>query len=122
LITIDSSLPGNALEDLCDAGRAAWRAGMRDLADCPNMFVKLSALGTFVHRARLADIQPVVSDTVTLFGAERCLWGSNFPIEKLWTDYGTLVGNIRQALAHLPAQAQRQILFDTARRLYQLDV
>ena len=108
------------LEDLSNAGRAAWRAGMRQLADCPNMFVKLSALGTFVHRSTLADIQPIVSDTVALFGAERCLWGSNFPIEKLWTDYATLVRNIRQAVAHLSVSEQRQILSETARLLYEL--
>ena len=94
--------------------------GMRKLADCPNMFVKLSALGTFVHRATLADIQPIVSDTVTLFGAARCLWGSNFPIEKLWTDYATLVENIRAAVGHLPPHEQRSILSETAGRLYGL--
>jgi predicted TIM-barrel fold metal-dependent hydrolase len=108
------------LEDLSDGGRTAWRAGMRLLSDCPNISVKLSALGTFVHRATLADIQPVVSDTVTLFGAERCLWGSNFPIERLWTDYATLVSNIRQAVAHLPLSEQRQVLSETAARLYGL--
>jgi predicted TIM-barrel fold metal-dependent hydrolase len=108
------------LEDLSDPGRAAWRAGMRALADCPNMFVKLSALGTFVHRATLADIQPIVSDTVTLFGAGRCLWGSNFPIEKLWTDYATLVKISREAVAHLPPHEQREILAETAGRLYGL--
>jgi predicted TIM-barrel fold metal-dependent hydrolase len=107
-------------EDLSASGRAAWRAGMRGLADCPNMFVKLSALGTFVHRATLADIKPIVSDTVTLFGAERCLWGSNFPIEKLWTDYATLVEISCEAVAHLPPSEQRQILSETARRLYGL--
>ncbi len=109
-------------EDLSDQGRAAWRAGMRVLAACPNMFVKLSALGTFVHRATLADIQPIVSDTVTLFGAERCLWGSNFPIEKIWTDYATLVANIRGAIAHLPPHEQRYILSETAGRLYRLSI
>jgi predicted TIM-barrel fold metal-dependent hydrolase len=108
------------LEDLSDTGRAAWRAGMRKLADCPNVAVKLSGLGTFVHRATLADIQPIVSETVTLFGAERCCWGSNMPVEKLWTDYATLAGNIRQAVAHLPVGEQRQILSETARRLYGL--
>jgi predicted TIM-barrel fold metal-dependent hydrolase len=108
------------LEDTSEAGRAAWRQGMRRLADCANMFVKLSALGTFVHRATLADIQPIVSDTVTLFGAERCLWGSNFPIEKIWTDYVTVVRNIRQAVSHLPLSEQRQILSETAQRLYGL--
>ena len=108
------------LEDTSDAGRTAWRKGMRQLADCPNVLVKLSALGTFVHRATLADIQPIVSDTVTLFGAARCLWGSNFPIEKIWTDYATVAGNIRQAVAHLPVGDQRQILSETAARLYRL--
>jgi predicted TIM-barrel fold metal-dependent hydrolase len=108
------------LEDTSDAGRTAWRKGMRQLADCPNVLVKLSALGTFVHRATLADIQPIVSDTVTLFGAERCLWGSNFPIEKIWTDYATVAGNIRQAVAHLSVGEQRQILSETAARLYRL--
>ncbi len=108
------------LEDLSDAGRAAWRTGMRQLADCPNVFVKLSALGTFVHRATLADIQPIVSDTVTLFGAQRCLWGSNFPVEKIWTDYATVADNIRRAVAHLPPHEQRQILSETAARIYHL--
>jgi predicted TIM-barrel fold metal-dependent hydrolase len=108
------------LEDTSDAARMAWRDGMRRLADCPNVFVKLSALGTFVHRSTLADIQPVVSETVTLFGAERCLWGSNFPIEKIWTDYATLVRNIRQAVSHLSIGEQRQILCETAQRLYGL--
>ncbi len=108
------------LEDTSDTGRAAWRAGMRRLADCQNVFVKLSALGTFVHRATLADIQPIVSDTVTLFGAERCLWGSNFPIEKIWTDYATVASNIRHAVSYLPIAEQRHILSETARRLYGL--
>ena len=108
------------LEDTSAAGRAAWREGMRQLADCSNVFVKLSALGTFVHRSTLGDIQPIVRDTVTLFGAERCLWGSNFPIEKLWTDYATVVRNIRQAVAHLSLREQRQILSETAQRLYGL--
>jgi predicted TIM-barrel fold metal-dependent hydrolase len=108
------------LEDTSDGGRTAWRDGMRRLADCPNVFVKLSALGTFVHRSTLADMQPIVSDTVSLFGAERCLWGSNFPIEKIWTEYATLVGNIRQAVSHLSIGEQRQILSETAQRLYRL--
>ena len=108
------------LEDTSEAGRAAWRAGMRQLADCPNMYVKLSGLGTFVHRASIDDIRPIVSETVSLFGAERCVWGSNFPIEKLWTDYAALVGIIREAVAHLPQGEQRQVLSETALRLYRL--
>ena len=108
-------------EDASEQGRDAWRRGMRQLADNPNVYVKLSGLGTFIHRATLGDIQPIVSDTVDLFGAERCVWGSNFPIEKLWSDYGTLAENIRRAVAHLPLRDQQGILFDTAARLYRLE-
>ncbi len=108
------------LEDTSEAGRRAWRAGMRRLADCPNVNVKLSGLGTFVHRAALEDVQPIVSDTVSLFGAGRCVWGSNFPIEKLWTDYASLVDVIRRAVSHLPVGEQRQVLSETAARLYRL--
>jgi predicted TIM-barrel fold metal-dependent hydrolase len=68
------------LEDPSDAGRLAWRQGMRQLAACPNVYVELSRLGTFVHRASIEDIQPIVSDVVSIFGAEHCIWGSNFPI------------------------------------------
>ena len=34
-----------------------------------------------------------------MFGAERCMYGSNFPIEKLWTDYATLYRTFREAIA-----------------------
>lgn len=108
------------LEDTSEAGRLAWRRGMKQLAAQPNVCVKLSGLGTFVHRAAIEDIQPIVSDVVSIFGAERCVWGSNFPIEKLWTSYPTLVSIVRQAVSHLPLAEQRQILSETACRLYRI--
>ena len=108
------------LEDLSEAGRLAWRRGMRQLAACPNVCVKLSGLGTFVHRASIDDIQPIISETVSIFGAERCVWGSNFPIEKLWTSYPALIAIVRQAVSHLPVADQRLILSETACRLYRI--
>jgi len=57
---------------------------------------------------------------VTMFGADRCLYGSNFPIEKLWTDYATLYRTFRDAIGHLDETEQRAILHDTAARLYRI--
>ena len=107
-------------EDLTPAGWHAWREGMGRLAAVPSVFVKLSGLGTFVHRLDEAHIARTVRETVALFGPERCLWGSNFPIEKLWTDYASLVEAYRKALAHLSPAAQDAIFGGTARRLYRL--
>ncbi|HEY5209046.1 MAG TPA: amidohydrolase family protein [Stellaceae bacterium] len=108
------------LADTSAAGWAAWRAGMRKLADCPNVHVKLSGLGTFVHRAAIDDMRPIIRATVDLFGAERCLWGSNFPIEKLWTSYADLVAMVRAVLADFAPADRREILAETAARLYRL--
>ncbi len=107
-------------EDLTPEGWRAWRAGMERLAAVPSVSVKLSGLGTFIHRVDQAHIERTVRETVELFGPERCLWGSNFPIEKLWTDYASLLDAYRKALAHLSEADQTQIFAGTAQRLYRL--
>lgn len=108
------------LEDLSPAGRLAWRQGMQRLAQQPNIVSKLSGLGTFIHRNDAQHIADIVQSTVNLFGADRCLFGSNFPIEKLWTDYLGLVTAHRAALAHLSVAGQTAILGGNARRIYRV--
>ena len=78
------------LEDLSAAGWARWRDGMRRLAACPNVVSKLSGLGTFIHSNDPDHIAAIVRETVEIFGPTRCLFGSNFPVEKLWTRYADL--------------------------------
>ena len=108
------------LEDLSPQGRAAWRAGMARLAQCPNVVSKLSGLGTFIHRNDPAHIAGIVTDTVAIFGADRCLFGSNFPIEKLWTSYRNLIDAFKAAVGPL-SPAQRDAIFSTtAERVYRL--
>ena len=108
------------LEDTSPRGWQLWREGMTALAACPNVNVKLSGLGTFAHACRSDVMDPIVRETVAMFGADRCLYGSNFPIEKLWTDYSTLYATFRSTIAHLGESEQAAILHDTAARLYRL--
>jgi predicted TIM-barrel fold metal-dependent hydrolase len=108
------------LEDLSPQGRSAWRAGMMRLAACPNVVSKLSGLGTFIHRNDPAHIAGVISKAVMIFGAERCLFGSNFPIEKLWTDFRSLVEAYRAATRSLEADQREAIFKSTAMRIYRL--
>jgi len=92
---------------------AAWSTALEPLAPLENLAVKLSGQGTFVHRVDPALIGRVARTTLELFGAERCMFGSNFPIESLWTDLPTLVEAWREVL---PQEA----LEHTARRIYRL--
>ncbi|WP_108658819.1 amidohydrolase family protein [Acuticoccus kandeliae] len=109
------------LVDTSAAGMAEWREGMKRLADQPNMHTKLSGLGTFIHRNDPAHIADIVGETVEIFGAGRCVWGSNFPIEKIWTDYGAIVSAVRAAVADLAEADQRAILHDNAVALYRIE-
>ena len=106
------------LEDLSDEGMAAWRAGMRRLASQRNVVSKLSGLGTFLRANDPAHIRLVAADTLKLFGPERCLFGSNFPIEKLWTSYADLLD---AHWAAVPEPMRDQVFGETARRVYRLD-
>ena len=113
-------LHAGMLEDLSAAGRAAWREGMQRLAALPNLYVKLSGLGTFIHRVDQAHIADIALPTLEMFGAGRCVFGSNFPIEKLWSRYAELVNVYRVALAGLSDADQARVFSGTARDLYRL--
>jgi predicted TIM-barrel fold metal-dependent hydrolase len=108
------------LEDLSPAGRAEWRAGIVRLAACGNVVCKLSGLGTFLHRNDPAHVAGVVQEAVAIFGAGRCFFGSNFPIEKLWTSYGALLEAYRDAARFLAPKDSQAIFYDTAMSVYRI--
>ena len=108
------------LEDRSPDGWTRWRAGMRALAAAPNVHVKLSGLGTFLRACSVDLWSPVIRETVELFGPERCMFGSNFPIETLWTTYTEVVRVTTECMVGLSAGEQRAVFHDTATRLYRL--
>jgi predicted TIM-barrel fold metal-dependent hydrolase len=107
-------------EDRSPEGLNKWRDGMKRLASLPNVHAKCSAMGTFVRRNDPGHVAAIIRETVAIFGPERCLWGSNFPIEKLWTSYAEVVDAARHAVSPLSPEQQRMVLHDNAVRLYRL--
>lgn len=107
-------------EDRSPAGWERWQNGMRLLAACPNVCVKLSGLGTFTRSCSIDAWQPIIEHTLGFFGPARCVFGSNFPIEKLWTSYGQIVSVTRACLKGLSPAEQRAVFHDNAQRLYHL--
>jgi predicted TIM-barrel fold metal-dependent hydrolase len=98
-----------------------WRAGMTLLAEHPNVIVKLSGQGTFLHRVDEPLIRLVTATALELFGSNRCMFGSNFPIESIWTDFPTLLDTWMRVLADLDLDSRRDVLGATARRVYSLE-
>ena len=87
----------------------------------PTWSTKLSGLGTFLHRNDPAHIADVVRETVGCSAPGRCLFGSNFPIEKLWTSYGDAPGEpTGTPWRRFAPKEQQAILHDTAMRVYRI--
>jgi predicted TIM-barrel fold metal-dependent hydrolase len=108
--------------DRSEQGLAAWRRGMQALADCPNVYVKLSEFGLRGVPWRFEDNAPIVRDTVSIFGWQRCMFGSNFPVASLRLGYRALVQAMSGALAHLSPEARRAIWHDNALRFYRIEL
>jgi len=109
-------------EDTSKAGKSGWLDGMKRLAQAPNIYCKFSGLGTFIHQISVDFISDITGQCLELFGAERCLYGSNFPIEKIWTEYPDLIQAFRQSLKDLPENQQRSIFFETAQKVYKIEL
>lgn len=106
------------LEDSDPSAVEKWRTLIKRLSDNPNVAVKFSGQGTFVHRVDQAFISRVVDDCMSAFGSERCMFGSNFPIEKLWTDYSTLFAAYEAAMAKYSDEDRRNVFGASAERIY----
>jgi predicted TIM-barrel fold metal-dependent hydrolase len=96
----------------------AWKAGLRTLATAPNFYAKLSGLGTFEHRNGPDLIAYIVDNAIDILGSDRLMFGSNFPIEKLWTSHAELIKAHRAAVAKHGAKAEADIFWNTAERVY----
>ena len=112
---------------------AAWRSGMAALAALPNVNVKLSGMGMscmgfgFSSRPRppssdeLARLwSPYVEFCIDQFGAERCMFASNFPVDKVSCSYNVCYNAFKKIVRHRPAQEKKQLFHDTAERVYRL--
>lgn len=97
---------------------AAWKAGLSHFAKLPNVYAKLSGLGTFGHRNDPALISLIVDGGIEILGGERLTFGSNFPIEKLWTTYADVLAAHKAAVEKHGAKAVADVFHDTAARVY----
>jgi predicted TIM-barrel fold metal-dependent hydrolase len=97
-----------------------WRAGMRALAGAPNTVVKISGLGQADHRWTVASLRPWVLECIELFGVERSFFGTNWPVDRLFSSYGDVVDAYAEIVADLPEHEQVALFSGNAERVFRL--
>ncbi len=106
--------------DQSESGLKAWRDGLRLLASLPNVVCKISGLGMFDHDWTVDSIRPIVESCIDLFGAERCMFGSNFPVDKLHASYTKVWRAFEVITASLSEADQARLFGNTAREFYRI--
>ncbi|MGB0627282.1 MAG: amidohydrolase family protein [Alphaproteobacteria bacterium] len=100
----------------------AWRRAIEPLAKFDNLSVKCSGPNVVNWGAprTLAAVSRQYNALIDMFGATRCFFGSNFPVEKIKISYDAVVALSRAALADRTAAEQRAFFHDSAEAFYRL--
>lgn len=106
--------------DRSEAGLAGWRRALRTVAECRNVALKISGLGLSGRKWTLAENGPVIRDAIEIFGSARCMFASNFPVDRLCATFDEIYIGFRRAVADLPPAQQRALFHDNAVRIYRL--
>lgn len=112
---------------------AQWKANISALAAYPNVSVKLGALSmAFTGMVPAEGEKPLTSEqaalrqrdhiltTIELFGSERCMFESNFPVDLHYTSYTVLWNSFKIITRDLPAHDRTNLFSETAKRVYQI--
>ncbi|WP_134325225.1 amidohydrolase family protein [Cumulibacter soli] len=112
---------------------AVWRKGLADVATCPNVTVKLGGIGMprFGAGFEKLDVAPSSEDLVARwgepfayiiekFGVERCMFESNFPVDRESTNYVILWNAFKKMVADASASEKAALFEQTARRVYKV--
>jgi predicted TIM-barrel fold metal-dependent hydrolase len=100
---------------------AGWRQAMQALAKEPNVACKISGLGQAGRPWTVESNRPVVLDTIEIFGVERCMFASNFPVDSLIADFDTIFAGFKAIVSGSSAAEQAALFHDNAVRFYRLD-
>ncbi|KAK7066862.1 hypothetical protein SK128_024506 [Halocaridina rubra] len=101
-----------------------WRQHMTELAKYPNVYCKLSGMITEadLESWKPENFQPYIEHMVQVFGPDRLMFGSDWPVCRLAknTDYATVYITLKKHLSHLPDEQQKKIYCTNARKFYSI--
>lgn len=116
IILNHAGMPSIATPRPCRFGERACAP----LAARPNVWVKISGLGMVDWRWTKDSIRPFVLDRIEIFGADRCMFASNFPVDKLYSSFDALYGAFTRIVSDFSMGEQRKLFSNTALAAYRI--
>ncbi len=102
-------------------GMMRWREGLKLLGSAPNVQIKISALTAYDPSATPGSLREVVLHCIDCFGVDRSMFGSDFPVGRLWTSFDAIFDGFKAIVRDFTEAEQSALFHDNARRLYRID-
>ena len=97
-----------------------WRKSLKHLATAPNVACKLSGLLMVDHDWSVESMRPWIESCIEFFGVERCMFGTNWPLDGLHADYTSLVNAYRTIVADGSDDEQKALFRKSAETWYRI--
>ncbi len=107
-------------EDQSPEGRERWAGALHMLATAPNVALKISGFGICDPQWTAASIKPLILEAIDAFSPQRCMFGSNFPVDRLFSSYARLWDSCIAATEGFPDTEIDALFYGNAVRLYRL--
>lgn len=99
---------------------SSWRRALETAAAQPNIALKISGIGLPGIPWAQAGNAPIIRDAIAIFGVERAMFASNFPVDSLVGDFNTIFSGFLTATADRSEEDRERLFHDNAARLYRL--
>jgi predicted TIM-barrel fold metal-dependent hydrolase len=116
IIINHTGLPADRSPEALDA----WRRALETVAAKPNVAIKISGLGRAGLPWTVEANGPIIRDAISIFGVERCMFASNYPVDRLASSFETIYAGFFAAVADRAPEEQRKLFHDNAVRIYRL--
>ena len=99
---------------------SAWREEMVLLASASNIVLKISSLGMSDHAWSIESIRPWILTAIEMFGPDRVMFATNWPVDRLYSSYNSLLGAYHQLTDTFSDQERAEMFYLNAENYYRI--
>jgi predicted TIM-barrel fold metal-dependent hydrolase len=99
---------------------AGWKKGMETVAGASNVVCKISGLGMCDNRWTVDSLRPWVLACIEIFGVERCFFGTNWPVDRLYSSYGDVVDAYDEITSDFTGAERTALFSGNAERIFRV--
>ena len=103
-------------------GMPQWREALKQLSLAPNILIKISALTAYDPTPTRESLREVALYCIECFGVDRSMFGSDFPVGRLWTSFDAIFDGFKAIVSDFPEAEQSALFHDNALRVYRIEL